>query len=153
MSFRDLFRRKPVYHHPLLGDMKRCTETDWLAQSAHLSLSDLPMDVWLAGDASAPSTTASEALMRLLEDPSHLKALIQGHLFELWQNYFSESEPPDKLESAEAIWGTGTWISLDVTDEENLSATFTFSWQAEQDDHLVTVYIEDGAVAGSSIDG
>ena len=153
MSFFDRFRRKPPYQHERLGPMKWHRNTGWLAQSVSLPFSGEPLDVYLAGEEASPSPAASEALEQFIGDPSRLKSPVQSDFFELWQNYFSDMAPPAVLETAEGIWGTEEWVALDITDAQNYSVTLTFNWQAEEDGHLVTVYIQNGESAGSSIDG
>ena len=68
-------------------------------------------------------------------------------------NYFSDQEPSQRISNASEIWGTEEWLALNVVDRKNLCATFSFSWQHEDDCNIVTVYVENGECAGSSIDG
>jgi hypothetical protein len=105
-------------------------------------------DVWLGPTERSPKTVAYRALMK---DWPRLRKEIEQEAFELQGNYLEQRLPKDA--TVTRVWTTMREPVVRCVSAGNYELCVTFTWQAEDDPHTVTFYIENGVARGCSIDG
>ncbi len=136
--------------HPILGSVRRHADYGWVAAETGLEIGRPCLE---SGEQAVPSSESERAALcaRFAELLRELKPQLASCLFDLYENYHSEGG--GTLEDKEAIWSTARLHSIGVDSAETIVLSYTFDWQDAGDDHVVSVYVEKGKVAGASIDG
>ena len=144
-----------TYEHESLGEMYMDTDSSWFVEDVVVPISSDPISVSLEGKQPGPDDGALLGLDWLTQNWEAVRreSGIEAHLFDLYQNYVSDEEPSIRLNSPSDIWGTAKMLSLCLKSKSEFSITWTFEWQHPEDDHIITVYVEDGLAKGSSMDG
>jgi hypothetical protein len=144
-----------TFDHQILGEMYMDTDSSWFVEEVSLPIAKNPISVSLEGKETAPNKEALDGFEELMQNWNTIKknSGIEAELYELYENYFSEEEPSIKLDNPADIWESAKLLSIFITSIEDFSTTWIFTWQDPKDDHEITVYVEEGNSAGSSVDG
>ncbi len=145
-------RQVAAVDHPVFGSVFMDTDSSWFAETVDpLGCKGRP-SVSIDGNESGPAEGSVATYHRLRSEWDSIGPLVAEVLLELNHNYFSE-EPAMMLNAAEDVWPTAKLLSMSVAPDGRFDLTYVFDWQDSQDDHQVTVYFENWACKGSSIDG
>jgi hypothetical protein len=149
------FHRKNVprkLEHPQLGEMRSRDGKSWRTVR-ETPFADQPCIVTVSGGEEGPSQEGLGWLRELSERYGEIQRLVEPHLFELYENYRSE-EDEASLDTSEQLWATATLEGMSAeTPSRSASFTYRFSWQDPEDGHLLTVYLDEWEVVGTSVDG
>ena len=99
-----------------------------------------------------PAESGVATYRRIIGSWKSLRSQVEVDLFELNQNYFSES-PSDALTSPDKIWGTEELLHIFIGGDGDIEMSFIFDWQLPEDGHEITVYFKQWHAVGTSIDG
>jgi hypothetical protein len=97
------------------------------------------------------SATDQGALAALLRDWSELRPQLAEEAFELRASYVESDLPPDA--TPDGIWDTMLDASMRCLSAGNYELSCRFTWQKQDDPHVVTFHLEDGQSRGETVDG
>jgi hypothetical protein len=106
----------------------------------------------VAGDEKGPTPECIATYQRIRDDWNSIGAQVAADIFELNQNYFSD-DPAHGMQKAAEVWDSSELHAIVISAEGEFSLTFRFDWQDPNDGHDVTIFFENWAPAGNSIDG
>ena len=141
-----------VLNHPVFGRMSWESRSGWLVEEVSPIGCRGKPSLSLAGDENGPTLECVATYQRLREDWHSIGTEVAKDIFELNQNYFSE-DPGHGMQAANEVWDSSELLAIDIYAEGRFSLTYRFDWQDPNDGHQITIFFEDWAPAGSSIDG
>jgi len=140
------------YNHPTLGKMEP-GDTDWLASDTIVSFLGYDISVTLEGTKEQPTEEALSAYETISSNWNETLEKINEQAFQFYEPYADAFPSVPKFDSAGKIWGTEKVWFMTIRSIDEYELTMTFDWQEEEDDHMITFYIEGGACETHSVDG
>ena len=161
MGFFDIFKNKAQskgnkqdlsYSHPTLGSM--AYEYDnWFIDNVKIPLFDTDIYISLEGSDTGPSDDSLKGYEFISEnwDEIILNYGIIDAFYEMHEAYADgmDIDLIDKENFADSIIPQ----SLSITSADTLSFSVQFTWQDENDDHIITAEVENGSCTGCPVDG
>ncbi|MBA2115491.1 DUF6985 domain-containing protein [Bremerella alba] len=142
-----------TYKHPELGQFELDFNI-WLNEDATPHFVDGEIIVFFAnGTEDAPSPESLEGYEWIAANWPQVLSLIEAQVWEYYEPYADNVEGVPKFNSVQEVWGTELLLGLNIVSKIDFEVTLQFEWQADEDDHEITFYVEDGQCDMHSVDG